>query len=203
MSSSPSSSSVPVPFVVAPTGDWDGDDGKWSTFSVDVGTPPQTFRVFPSTIGEETWVPIPAGCSGIVANVSNCGDLRGVDTFNGIASQGFQQNASSSWKTIGIYELTLEQDLSGSSDAGLYGLDTIALITANGVSGPSLSGQTVAGIATADFWLGSLGLGTRPGNFSVLGNETVPSLLSSMKTQGAIPSLSYGYTAGAVYCKSR
>ncbi|KAK5119346.1 hypothetical protein LTR85_007702 [Meristemomyces frigidus] len=196
-------SAYPVPLELSPSWSFDGDDGNWSTFAIGVGTPAQTFRVLPSTSGSETWVPLPQGCQGILANVSDCGDLRGVNDVNNAPSSGFQTNASSSWQTIGIYELSTEQALFGTGDDGLYGRDTLMLdllstSTSSANQSQNLSSQTIAGVATADFWLGSLGLGTATGNFTVQ-SENIPSLLDTLKSQGLIPSLSFGYTAGAVY----
>jgi len=191
-------STPPVPLLVSPTWSFDGDDGSWSTFAIDVGRPPQSFRVLPSTTGSEIWIPIPQACQSILINVTNCGDLRGVNDYDNIASSGFQTNASTSWETIGIYGLSTEQNLFGTSNNGLYGLDTVTLpSTANGPE-HSVPNQTVAGLATTDFWLGSLGLGTATGNFSVE-DTNIPSLLDTLKTQHLIPSLSFGYSAGASY----
>ena len=58
--------------------------------------------------------------------------------------------------------------------------------------------QVVAGIATQDFYLGSFGLGPKPVNFSNL-EFPVTSFMMSLKNLGKIPSISYGYTAGASY----
>jgi hypothetical protein len=84
-----------------------------------------------------------------------------------------------------------------------YGFDTLTL----GVPGanlPSLDNQIIAGIATNDYWLGYLGLSPIPFNFSSQNDATSmrdpqPSFLSNLKNQSLIPSLSWGYTAGASY----
>lgn len=62
------------------TGNWDGNDGAWSTFMIRVGTPAQLFRVLPSTSGQETWIPMPDQCS---KGQGWCGNARGVEPFNG------------------------------------------------------------------------------------------------------------------------
>lgn len=54
----------------------------------------------------------------------------------------------------------------------------------------------MAGIATDEFWLGVFPLNPWPVNFTALSNS-VPSLMSSLKNQSIIPSLTWGYTAGA------
>lgn len=84
-----------------------------------------------------------------------------------------------------------------------YGFDTLTL----GVPGselPSLDNQIIAGIATNNYWLGYLGLSPIPFNFSSQNDATSmsdpqPSFLSNLKNQSLIPSLSWGYTAGASY----
>lgn len=194
--------SVPAPYVVAPTWRWDGDVGSWSTFSIEVGTPPQAFRVLPSTSSSEVWIPIPQGCEGILAGVPNCGDLRGVDYFNEIASRGFQTNSSSTWSTTGIYQLTVDDPVFNTTDTALYGRDTIALDNAIGYNNSAATSQTIAGITSANYWLGSLGLGISAANFSTA-SENNPSLLSWLRENALIPSLSFGYTAGAYYGKAR
>ena len=197
-----SSAAVPAPFSVSPSWSWDGDDGKWSTFEISVGKPGQSFRVLPSTTGSETWVPIPEGCEGILASISDCGTLRGVNNVDGKASRGFDTEASSSWELIGIYELETEQNLWGSTgNQGYYGLDEISLESYPPGRQAVLKSQTVAGVATANVWLGSLGLGGASAHFDVE-SKSIPSLLDTMKSQNFTPSLSFGYTAGASYASS-
>ena len=191
MASSLNASSLPL--IVPASSDWSGNDGNWSTFDLAVGSPAQSFKVLPSTLTSETWVPVSEGCS-TASDLLACAGSRGV----GYPNLGFQTNASTTWSQIGIYELTTEQKLYGDAETGLYGLDTVSL---NGTGSPhKLENQTVAGIATADFWLGSFGLGIQASEFSVLPSG-VPSLLSSIRQQKLIPSLSFGYTAGASYSR--
>ena len=144
-------------------------------------------------MNQQTWVPVPDGCaSSLVGNITDCGDSRGVWPFENKDSNGFQSNQSSTWETIGIYNLFLEEHL-GIGGRGLYGYDSVGL----GMSGNMTEHQVVAGIATPNFWLGSLGLGANYTNFSE--EEQPSSLLRTLKDSGSIPSLSYGYTAGAPY----
>lgn len=93
----------------------------------------------------------------------------------------------------------LESEL-GYGGNGLFGLDKVGLQISNS-GGVELEGQVVAGIAESDFWLGNFGLGPKPVNFSGL-EYPVASYLQSLKDNGKIPSLSWGYTAGASYSKS-
>lgn len=108
-----------------------------------------------------------------------------------------------------MYSLGLDEEL-GFGGYGDYGFDSIAL--SEQISVPS---QAVGVVNITDYWLGFLGLSIIPTNFSngaVPANSndgfTAPNItsedkktfLSSMvETLGLIPSLSYGYTAGAYY----
>jgi len=105
----------------------------------------------------------------------------------------FKANTSSTWSSIGPYALNFQAALgvSGSAD---YGLDTISI--GDAISVPE---QIVGIMNSTEFLLGSLGLGVIPSNFS---SKNQPTFLTSLiEKQSAIPSHSYGYTAGAYYRK--
>jgi hypothetical protein len=105
----------------------------------------------------------------------------------------FKANQSSTWSSIGPYALNFQPALgvTGSAD---YGLDTISV--GDAISVPE---QIVGIMNSTEFLLGSLGLGVIPSNFS---SKNQPTFLTSMvENQSAIPSHSYGYTAGAYYRK--
>lgn len=53
---------TPAPIEFAPSQEFDGSDGKWSSFVVRVGTPGQSFRVLPAAAMGETMIPLPDGC---------------------------------------------------------------------------------------------------------------------------------------------
>ncbi|KAK5175210.1 uncharacterized protein LTR77_000347 [Saxophila tyrrhenica] len=192
-------SAVPAPFSIAPSWNWSGNDGSWSTFEIAVGTPPQSFHILPATGSSEVWVPIPQACEGVMINVPNCGLLRGVEE-----GRGFETNASSSWDLLGIYELEAEQNLWGpTGNPGQYGLDKVTLEAYPSGQSVHLAEQTVAGYATANAWVGNLGLGISVGSFADVHKGTVPSLLDAMKSQNLTSSLSFGYAAGASYSSPR
>ena len=113
----------------------------------------------------------------------------------------FDKLKSSSWITKANYALGAEGNLgyTTNSDSGAYGFDTIG-IGKPGAGNVSVDGQVVAGILTPDFYTGNLGLASRP---IVLGtdNDLHPSFLSSLQNRSMIPSLAYGFTAGASYRK--
>lgn len=106
----------------------------------------------------------------------------------------FTPNESSSWSIHqlangGLFELnTVEESLLGLSGNAYYGFDNIDLgLPGSGL--PQLKQQLVAGIAENTFWLGSVGLSPWSTNFSSF-NHRVPSLLSTLRDEGHIPSVS-------------
>lgn len=160
------------------------------------GTPPQSFHVLPSTKGSESWVPLPEGCTS--TDPSNCPVLRGVQPFNGNPPSGFLINQSTTWDEQGLYAIQLETALNYEAN-GHYGKDVLALNGGNGSSnGVSLANQLVAGIAAKDYLLGVLALGIQPTSFSS-SSTPVKTFMEQLKYNKLIPSLSYGYTAGASY----
>ncbi|KAB8299070.1 hypothetical protein EYC80_001194 [Monilinia laxa] len=179
-----------APLTVLPSGNWNGIDGNWSSFWLTVGTPSQPVLVFISTASNQPWVISPDGCT--PSDPGTCLGSRGLK---------FNSNTSTTWapNTInpgGVFALELESNLNLTGN-GNYGNDTI-LLGSPGSELPSLSSQVLATITTHDFWLGLFGLNPAPTNFSSK-TELAPSYMSNLKSQGHIPSLSYGYTAGAYY----
>jgi hypothetical protein len=190
---------TPSPISFSPSQDWDGMDGQWSSFIVRVGTPEQNFRVFPAPAMGETIVPIDDGCNG-PKDLPDCGKLRGVSTFKGMPSGGLQVNESSTWSEIGIYHLDLKPDL-GFTGKGLYGLDHMGLMVQNS-GGPYMENAVVAAVKTKVIWNGLFGLSPKGSNFSEFSNPQ-PSYMTNLKNKNMIPSLSFGYTAGAYYSESK
>ena len=187
------STSQAQPFSFPTSQTWDGNDGSWSTFIISVGTPPQIFRILPATRADETWVPTPAGCSQS-SDLPNCGNLRGADAFQNAASEGFEENQSSTWVENGTFSLLLQNDLTlDSSATGDFGFDTLGV--GNDSHRLSLEHQVVTGVASTAFWLGIFGLSPSPVNLTA----PVPSFMQNLADQNLIPSLSFGYTAGAKY----
>ncbi|MCJ1384348.1 hypothetical protein MMC17_007464 [Xylographa soralifera] len=163
----------------------DGNDGPWSSFALSVGTPPQTVHVLISTTAPQPWVVVPAGCT--QEDPQSCGSSRG-----GL----FYSNESTTWDDAGLYALDTELNL-GYNGNGDFGFDTITLgYPGSGV--PVVEHQILAGIAAKDFYIATWGIAPRPTNLTELWNST-ESLISTLKRSHQIPSLSYGYTAGAKY----
>ncbi|KAL6717385.1 hypothetical protein ACLMJK_005300 [Lecanora helva] len=175
-----------APIVVNPSGDFLGNDGAWSTFLIGVGSPPQQLQVLAATEVASTWAVAPAGCD--QGDAANCTDARG---------GAFDDTKSSSWNRKDLYALGDESALGYSSTDlnGTYGYDNLE-IQGKGTN-VSVNHQVIAAIETKTFFVGNLGLSPHPINFSSA--DSSPSLLTSLKNENSIPSLSYGYTAGASY----
>ena len=183
-------SSTPRPIVIPPSQDFDGNDGPWSSFTIQIGKPAQDVKVFISTASYQTWAVVPQGCTS--TDPSDCATVRGGE---------FVPSQSSTWKqnngtTNGTFALDLEKNL-GYAGNGEFGYDTVTLGW-QGSGGPSLDQQIVAGIATKDFYLGFFGLDPRPSNFTDF-DIPVASYMSTLKQRSRIPSLSWSYTAGNQY----
>ena len=179
---------------------WAGNDGNWSTWPISIGSPSQQFNVLPATSHGEIWVPLPEGCqlssSTTFANTSDCGASRGAGEFQNVQSSGFQKNASTSWSETGIYALPVQDGLFEDDQNGLYGTDTVGV--RNGSDSVEVADQSVVGLATKDFWLGSLGIAQRASNFTVE-KTIVASLVDTLKRENIIPSASFGLDVGASY----
>lgn len=120
---------------------------------------------------------------------AGCHDLRG-DVFN--------PNISSTWVEEGLYELPLYAEVAfGYSGNGRFGFDNLTLSYAGG-GGATITNSVVAGIATKDFYVGTLGLTPYGTNFTDFNNPE-PSILKLLRDSGQIASRSWAYTAGAFY----
>ncbi|KAF1990480.1 acid protease [Aulographum hederae CBS 113979] len=178
------STAVATVLNVPPDQYWDGNDGPWSTFGVQVGTPTQNVRLLPWSGGTAVWVVVPEGCT--PDDPHDCPDDRGMI---------FDRNASITWEEIGIYELAItEEGKLGYSGNGVYGNDTVTLGW-QGQGLPTLDRQVVTGIPPKDFYLGVIPLSYLPTNFTTY-DDPRPSLLTNLKNEHYIPSVSWGYTAG-------
>ena len=80
---------------------------------------------------------------------------------------------------------------------GSYGLDTVGL-DVDSATGLTSKQSVVAGVLIEPFYLGLFGL--KPSNTTTVNDTT--SFMEQLKKDELIPSLSYGYTAGALYSKS-
>ncbi|EXK23969.1 hypothetical protein FOMG_19283 [Fusarium oxysporum f. sp. melonis 26406] len=184
--------------VIPPSQYFEGNDGPWSSFNLRLGSPGQDARVLVSTAAPESLVVLSEyGCSKEVFGKipSDCTVSRG---------NMFEPNESSTWNELGTFGINgggvgLEANLEY-VQAAKFGLDTLGVGLVDGANGVTLENQTIGGIATASpFYLGIFGLNTQALNFSTLGNFSSPSFISTLKDKNIIPSLSWSYTAGAMY----
>ncbi|TVY48456.1 Candidapepsin-8 [Lachnellula cervina] len=182
---------VPSPIVVTASQDWDGNDGPWSSFPIQVGTPSQDVKVLISTAGTQTWVVAPEGCTN--TDPSNCATLRGGEYLLNQSSTYVPNLTNTS---SNIYNLSFESSL-GDAGFGRYGFDDITMGW-QGSGGPMLKNQTFAGIATKSFYLGIFGLTPRPSNFTEF-DDPIPSYMENLRNQSLIASSSWAYTAGNQY----
>lgn len=172
----------------------DGDVGSWSSFALRVGNPAQTVRVIPSTAGQSTWVIAPSGCPpdepGISASLP-CPQSRG---------ELFDPAQSTSWHALSNNSLGLDANLGYGDLSALYGLDTIELGFSESIGGPKLDSQILSALAPEHYYVGLFGLNHQATNLSDFSTPH-PSALTTLKENKLIPSLSWGFTAGAQYRK--
>lgn len=109
----------------------------------------------------------------------------------------FNYNESSTWSQKGYYNLGNEDNLN-LTNGGMWGNETVGL-GVQGSGGPTLERQVIAGIDTQDFYLGSFGVNPKPTNFTGLSGDSQDSYMTTLKAQNLIPSVTFGYSAGAQY----
>lgn len=136
-------------------------------------------------------------CARLESNTNCISDTQCEFTRGGV----FNPSKSSTWQNSGFYELGADKQL-GNEGYGQYGLDKLTF-GGTGITVPSaiIGAFNGTGPTSAiSYLLGLFGLGVVPGGF----NNTSPlSALSALvETDGAIPSHSWGYTAGAKYRES-
>ncbi|EUC44038.1 hypothetical protein COCMIDRAFT_99287 [Bipolaris oryzae ATCC 44560] len=195
----PGVASVPAPLSVAPTQDWMGIDGAWNTFFVRMGDPGQPVRLLVSTASQQIWAINSLAC---IVNVTDptTGNITEFNVLNTDCQESrgtlFNTTISKNWQEKGYYQLWIEKNL-GLTGNGLYGFDSVGLGIRSD-AGPSVANTTIGTLVTPNFWLGHIGVHAKPTNFSSF-EDPVPSYIMDLFQQKTIPSLSFGYTAGAQY----
>ncbi|MCJ1445937.1 MAG: hypothetical protein MMC23_006442 [Stictis urceolatum] len=147
------------------------------------GSNNQYVNVLISTSSNVPWTVVPQGCTRL--EPTDCAKARG-----GL----FERNSSTTWKDVGQYSLSFEENL-GYTGTGLYGYDSLSL-GLPGSGAPVLNHQLIAGIRAEDFWVASWGIRPAPLNFTTI-SDPDKSLVSTLKDNDYIPSLTWGYTAGS------
>lgn len=188
---------LPAPYAVSPTGDFDGNDGKWSTFSINIGDSDgsgsgQNFRVLISTSSPVTLVPQQAGwCD------KDCAARRGVEVYNSQQQLGYL-DTSKSWSEHGQYNIPLPYWWSDTlKPNGTLGFENVGLGPSSPES-PILTDQWVLEYTQDVFFMGSFGLAA--GALDPGSGPRLPFLPNFAANN--TPSKSYGYTAGAYYRES-
>lgn len=191
----------PLPKIVTPSGKFEGNDGKWSTFFINVnsnenGVNGQDFRVLASTSSSAILVPGKTEwCN------ETCAEKRGILLFDGKQPKGMEPQGS--WVKSGLYEIPVpywysKEFVHGNLTLrGEKGATNVGL----GQSSPTslvLVDRYVISYVFEDYFLGSFGL--ESGSFGGQG-ATKPTFLTQFRTENNIASASYAYTAGAWYRK--
>jgi hypothetical protein len=196
----------PKPLVLTPSGTFDGDDGKWSTFNINVAGDGegkgQNFKVLISTSSPITLVPAQTGdCD------EQCAKSRGVLD---VGALGFNAAPSDTYQSTGLYDLPFKNTyywsrslLPPSSNGtlnGAWGQSTVGLGSASKQS-ITIAKQYVAMYYFSEFYLGSLGLAV--GTISPTGAVLKTFFSGLASATDVVASNSYGFTAGASYRKLR
>ncbi|XP_014553124.1 hypothetical protein COCVIDRAFT_18896 [Bipolaris victoriae FI3] len=189
----------PTPYVLSDSGVFDGNDGKWSSFLLNIGDDGsgrgQNFRVLISTSSPVVLVPGQTEW----CDDDECAKKRGLELYDGKQPLGLQNSAQ--WQDAEIYNIPQPQWWSDSyridqSDLnGVWGVDNVGL----GSSSPQsliLAEQYVVKTLVKDFFMGSFGLAA--GAVGPPGGDK-PNFLDNFEAANKIASRSYGYTAGAYY----
>ena len=185
-----------------PTLNFDGNDGPWSTFAIQIGTSQaQPVAVLPATSKSNIWAVLgPEGCS-------YTSSLRQLDDCVSFREGLYYPNNSASFQ-----KLTCDNDkycdlpFFGEQALGYAGTSVAGTdIVGFGWSGNDielLQEQAISAFAYTDPWLaiGLLGLSDQPLN--VTGpTDLHPSPLGTLRNSTRIPSSFWAYNAGARYAQ--
>jgi hypothetical protein len=186
---------------------WGVYDGIWSLFNLQIGNQTsqyQNFRFVPSTSSFQTWLPQSRSCEA-APDVASCPSSRGVGIFEDTQSQGYIANRSDSYRFFAATGMTLgagtqPETLFGAdyATAGDTGRDILRLQARNNTWFQASQTTTVVEDGWYNYFLPIFGIGFGEWVFR---GQTVPSFMKAISDDGTIPSRSWGYTAGASYCK--
>lgn len=178
-------STIPAALNIAAAQNWDGNDGPWSSFPLQVGNRVQNVRVQIGTAATSVVTVSAEGCPGEYG--PNCGDSRGLL---------FYPNESLTWIENSIFNIGINNALGLDTQADA-GFDTVT-IGWQGSTTATVEHNVVFNADSATYWLGLFGLNPRPTNFTTY-TDPQPSFIQQLVNNGTIPSLSWGYTAGNQY----
>jgi hypothetical protein len=181
---------------IAPSQQFEGNDGSWSTFNVNVGTAPQKLRVLPATSQSFVAVVRREGCINIP--VPNCDTARGgPPLFNSSQDLTFTRQSAPDGQQSFYLPFDSESALGIFQVPAIVGLDTISIDT-NVSTTPNLTSQVVATYNNPNPWLGMLGVRGNPNHILGMNSQQL-SPLGALQATGSIPSRYFGYTAGKSY----
>jgi len=190
----------PEPLIAEPSQQFEGNDGPWSTFTVQVGTPAQGLRVNIAINGQETQIVQTGGCTG-EGQPSSCPQLRG-NLFN-LKESSTWVSTTTIWNNTGYYYLgDYIGNLLGTYVPGEYGWDSVSLSWG---AGPTVNRSIVGAYIATDYYIGQIGISPQSTNFTTSNDNSSalsdpePSFFSLLREQNYIPSLSYSFTAGSYY----
>ena len=183
-------STIPSAISIAPSQYWEGNDGPWSTFPLQIGSGSvgglQNVRVLPSTAATAVWT---IGAEGCPNNYTyDCPNSRG-----GL----FLRNQSLTWTPDSIFQTALEMNL-GLGSSGYVGFDVATLGWQGSSAEVTDQHAIVFNMADPRYWIGVIGLNPRPTNLSDFNNPQT-SFMQTLFEGSSIPSVAYGYTAGNRY----
>jgi hypothetical protein len=191
----------PRPLVAKSTGKFEGNDGRWSTFYVNVGSDGksagQNFKVLISTSSPLVLLPQQAEwCD------QECAAERGVEQFDGKQPRGLVED--NHWTKFGTLDIPMPhwytKDFLGSRNdtpGAVWGVQSVALDQSSPQAN-IIDQRWVAGYTTRDFYMGSLGLAIGATGPTGASKKTFLTELEASQPR-LIASSSYGYTAGAIY----
>lgn len=179
---------------IAPSGSWAGNDGPWSTFYIEVGSPPQRIEVLPATALSLTIMVLAEGCPPDLGTA--CETARG-----GV----FDAGQDSSWQNAVLTAANgyhyFDIPVSNGNITAEVSLSTMTLdwggAIAPGAQNP-LEGQLFAGYAISQPYLGQLGISGFP-VAPIYENASYEPPLYALRNRSNVSSLTWGYTAGANY----
>jgi hypothetical protein len=183
---------------ISPSQFFEGNDGLWSTFNVNVGTPFQQCRVLPATSQSAIFVVLGQGCP--EQDPGNCADLRGgIFTPDPAQDISWQPQQAADGDPYFVLPFDSEAGLPNYTANGEVGFDALRLDwTGDDAPSQPLKNQVIAGYAAPNPWLGMLGISGRPSHlFNASSSQN--STLQSLAANNTIQSNYWAYTAGASY----
>ncbi|CAI6342395.1 unnamed protein product [Periconia digitata] len=187
---------LPEPVQVHPDQGFAGIDGKWSTISVRAGSSEHVSNVLVSTASQQTWLVHVLACRKNETDSAGRTVEKEDEACNLSRGYTFNKSESTTWVNNDFYQLWIGKTI-GITANGEYGWDSIGLGN-KGEETVTLKNTTIGALVSPNFWLGHFGVNPKPTNFSTFADPS-PAYMSMLFEQKQIPSLSFGYTAGASY----